>query len=1422
MPFSLKIVNRIAFCLLFIVCSVFYTCGQQSENEEQRITALLEKINTENRVIEELIENNLTNLPVGIKKTVSGTTFIIAVDSARITPQGMIIDAYTQIKFPGTNKLISFALRGAVITPSGLSQMGPTRLEIINDFHVPFNNQVTLVLPANGRNYIDWDCYGFRSANLSGVFEFSSDFFIPDDLNKSDNVTAGFEINTTDLNNILVSTTITPFRIKGLGDMSFTVREATIDMSDFVNCEGFVLPEDYQNIFDDSPQLWRGFFLKDLSVMLPSELNSSGERKEISATNLLIDDFGISGHFAATNVFSIDRGSASGWPFSLSLIEISLIQNKLVEGELRGFMGVPFLGSEPFGYSAQVLSTSNGLEYNFSVSVASEKEYPIPFGGTVKLDKGCTLKLKTGNGKFIPSAILNGTMSLKGESANIEGLRFERLHLIADSPYIIGGKFDSYGGTGFSLAGFGISIDSISLAFKSGKAALGLNVKMALMNKNDKGVSASTHFFMNASVRTEPDLSNPGIDRQKWNYDGILLQGIRVKGSVSLFSVFGSVYMFNDHPVYGDGLKGTVGLTVGKIIKDTASVEIFFGNKTDFKYWFADINIPTELPIGTVTLSSIGGGAYSNMEKVNLYAVNSEYVPKKDAGLGLMAHVGLYVKTEQIFNADASFEIAINKSGGVKFIRFTGEGRFFSGKDKETKNLTKVTASISMIYDNVNDSFHANLNVSMNVANAIRGTGPGDLLGEAVIHSDPVDWYIYIGRPSCPIGVEILGLLKTQSYFMAGTKIENMPLPPSEVSSIISNIDVDFMKSERGVATGRGIAFGILFKASAGIGKDKGFVYAYLNAGAGADIMLQNYGEARCEGRSGPIGINGWYASGQGYAFLTGKIGVRVKKSEFDIMSVAAALLVQAKMPNPSWFRGSIAARYSILGGLVKGKVNVTVVLGEECVLITNGDELGELKLIGDINPADGNNEVDVFAAPQVSFNTIIDKEFGMVNLFDQYAVYRARLDEFKVSTDNQTLNGTIQWNTAHDMATLKLQDILPGKKQVTATVKVHIEKKSGSGWQSLTGDPETSSVRFNTSDEPKSIPANNVAYSYPLKNQYNFYKTEYPKGYIKLFYGQPNLFSPVSGGTSWSYLARFKNMNQTVEVPVTYNSSEAMIYYDIPKSMISSSVYEITIVKKPVSTGAADRNLQRSDILISTVNADDSLRIANTELTGNEISGAATALHSFSFRTSLYSTFNEKLRSITKWQDQTSVDDKSRKKTYMSLLYIRARMNETFDKYETEGSGSEIGPLVFVEAGRGNSWIDNHIYPMLYDLYGTAGLKLDRNTNILGVFPSRAMYISNINSDGYLLTGTNHDAMHGDVYIKYYIPIYVHDDYYELRSKAASMYLNKHQTPAPQAQRLLGGNLKNLSEGNYPFKVSYRLPGINIITSTENFVFRY
>lgn len=1403
------------------MCPLTLCFTQQPLTEEDRIKALLDKINNEKRVVEELTNNNLTNLPVGIKKTVGNTTITIAVDSARITPQGMIIDAYTQIRLPGYTRVISFALRGAVITPSGLSQMGPTRLEMVSNISLKMSEMVSLSLAADGRNYIEWDCNGFRSVNLSGILTFSPLIFIPDNPGKADYVTAGFEVNTTDLNNILISTSITPFRLKGLSDMSFTVRSAVIDMSDYINCEGFALPKDYKLIFPDAPQLWRGFFLKDLLIKLPSELGSTGKRTEIEAKDLLIDDFGISGRFSAENILTLDQGNASGWPFSVSSLEIGLIQNKVVAGEIAGLMGVPFLGEAPLGYAAQVISGSDGLEYNFAVKTTAGEEYPVPFGGTVRLDKGCTFKVHVEDGKFIPSAVLNGAFYISGEGADIDGLRFERLHLITESPYIKGGTFDVSGGAGFKLAGFGLSVDSVSLAFRSGRAALGMNAKVALMNKKDKGVNASTRFFINASVKKETIPADQEKERLSWSYDGILLEGVRVKGNVSLFTLDGSVFIYKGHPVYGDGFTGKVGFTAGKIIKDTASVDIRFGNKDDFKYWFAHIDIPVKIPLGTITLSNLGGGAYSNMVRTDLASPASDYVPLKDGGLGLIANVGMYVKTEDIFNADVELEIATNSTGGVKFIRFAGEGRFFNPEAK-TDNLSKITASVNMIFDNTNNCFHANLRVFMNIANVIRGVGPQDLLGEAVIHSDPVDWYVYIGRPLYPLGVSVAGLLKTETYFMAGTKIDAMPLPPSEVSSIISGIDMDFMKNERGVASGRGVAFGLMFKASAGIGKDKGFVYAYFNAGAGADIMLQNYGDAKCEGREGPIGINGWYASGQGYAYLTGKVGIRVKKSEFDIMSVAAALLVQAKMPNPSWFRGNIAARYSILGGLVKGKVNVEVVLGEECILVNQGNELGGIKLIGDISPAAGSSEVDVFAAPQVSFNTSIDKVFTMTNLNDATNSYRVIMDKFELTTSsNQVIAGVPEWNPAHDMATLKLHEILPGRQQISATVTVHIEKKSGNAWIPVENGSETSTLSFSTGDEPKSIPDNNVAYSYPLRNQYNFYKNEYPHGYIKLIRGQPNLFTAESQGVRWSYYARFKGSSQTIEIPVAYNDQTSTITYDIPTALSGTAIYDMQILKRPVSGAATDANLVRSQITAKDANPMDSVSIATTDITGASVAETETELHALSFRTSMFATFGEKLKSISGWKDLSNVDDEDEVKTLMHILFATGHLEESFDRFETE-SIDNILPLVRIEAARGTSWIDTHVFPLIYDLYGTGGLTLQRNTDILGVFPARGMYVSNSKTGNYILDVSNAAAIPDDFYIKYFVPIYVSNDFRELLNLATAKYLDTGLKPPIQAQRLMAGMLNDLSRGSYPFTISYVLPGTGSITTTANYQIIY
>ena len=157
---------------------------------------------------------------------------------------------------------------------------------------------------------------------------------------------------------------------------------------------------------------------------------------------------------------------------------------------------------------------------------------------------------------------------------------------------------------------------------------------------------------------------------------------------------------------------------------------------------------------------------------------------------------------------------------------------------------------------------HGNLDVYVNIAGGLlKGMGPNNLACAAVMHFSPDEWYIHIGTPDNPAGLKLLGFATMQSYFMVGHNIPGSPPPPAQVSSILGDIDLDYMADENALGNGKGIAFGSRFDVSTGNLKFLIF-YAKFSAGMGFDIMLKDYGNTQCAGRNGPIGINGWYANG--------------------------------------------------------------------------------------------------------------------------------------------------------------------------------------------------------------------------------------------------------------------------------------------------------------------------------------------------------------------------------------------------------------------------------------------------------------------------------------------------------------------------------------------------------------------------------
>jgi hypothetical protein len=1484
MPTLQKLTALIILCLSFIFTQSYAqnTPGyKQVSAFENSINALCKDVLENGKTTDRLTEKDFADLPVGIARQIGNGTYVIAIDSAyRADKGGWFFSAYASIKFPGTTKPIAFAAKNIGFTKGGLTSTTQIKLLLASPQEIPLNESVSLVLPADGHNFIEFDCSGFKSVNLKGNFIFSDGLLKPDtEIAKgATTVTAGFEINTADLNNIMTTVNITPFKISGLDDVSFEVRNAVVDYSDIVNPSGFIFPQGYQQAYGDDIKLWRGFYLQDLIVRVNVVSDSTASKKgfSIDAHNLLIDDLGVSGTFTATNPLPIKDGSADGWPFSIDELSVTLQLNKIKGGGLKGKLGVPFLGDDPAPYTAQVEQGVHGMNYRFSLETTEAKVYNTPFSAKIRLDKGSIIILeKKENGSLIPSAVLNGALSTDGD-VKTDKIRFEKLTLTSKKPYVLGGEFSMVGSGQSSGAGFPISINNIKLKIYPGQIGIGFDVALNLGNSSsstdgsnkdsEKSFSASTNLEIlvkmeekQITIPASGEIAQHTQNKQEWKFDRVKVNQIKLACHTQAFTLDGTLDFYKEDPVYGNGFHGAIQFCIPSVLKDGVKVNAYFGTKQGsaetFRYWHLDAYVPVGkimiYPPALFLTGIMGGASYRMVRQqplvpdfsklgegsaANISTGSSNeamvYIPDETAGISFLAGITMVIANDNAINADIMFEVAFNRGGGLKYVQFNGSAFFMSPSASRDKSANApkgmIYASMSMLYDNDNKVFHSNLKTYVNIAGIITGSGPNFLVGEAVIHIDQHDWYTYVGRPSQMFGVTILGAITAQTYFMVGTKIENLPLPPPEVREIFGDIDLSLMRDDMASAGGKGFAAGVHLKVAFDSKNKLRPFYVMFAIGGGTDVMVRNYGNVQCVGHSGRIGVNGWYASGQAYVFLLGKVGLRVKRKSFDIVSVGLAALLQAKLPNPAWMRGMLAGRYSVLGGLVKGKFNLKFEVGEECEMLNQGSEIEDIVVIAALKPDNNGTDVSVFTAPQASFNTAIDTDFTMMDLNDNLNSYRIKLDEFVVKNGSTNIQGTIQWNDAKDVAILKTREILPPQSNLKISAKIHWERKvSGGSWEVMKTDNqvfyEVKESSFTTGTAPNFIPEENVSYSYPITHQYNLHVKESGDGYVKLEYGQEYLFRATEGGTTWSYTARFKDAKGKIsEVPLSYNAGATTANFSIPSTLEKESIYTLTFIKRPQQGTSIDQNVQRSEVK-QNAGDENEMSVQSNTLSGTITQDVEKEIYSQAFRTSKFSTFNEKWTSLGNGNDLFDVATGN-----VAVIGKRSNTLETFDEYELVGK-KNVQPLVQVSASPENTWLKNIIFPLMYDLYPyDADIKIEwRNPDQLGVKPLKGVKLTN-NMDLFKLTDDNVTAgiapsKSGNVLIGYYLSYYTYWDYSELLNKVSAKYLdNWSSRPAGVKKLLSATGYTDLLEGYYPVDVVYTLPGTNKVTFKSQILIKF
>lgn len=1402
--------------------------------------ALHKKIITESRLMELVDFQKAQNLPFGINKNLGGIDYLIAFDRIIFTPSGGKLSAFMSLEIPQNGKRIAFKDDNINFNKSGIG--AKARLQMIEDFPIKVGEKMLINLKADkGKTFVAFDCQGYKNMGIDAELELSRDMLIPENpdgsLSETGRVKGNFEVPyMSEWGEILAKVSLSPFQVNGLKGFTFQVNDAIFDFSEVANAPGIIFPRNYTSTSLPNPNnpLWQGVFIKNVSITLPKEFKKTDDKRlSFFAENFILDEVGISGNLGVKNLLPLNQGSMDTWKFSIDSLYLSLAMNQLSGGGFAGLLEVPIFDDDPLKYSAAIALGGN---YNFTVNTTGTKKIPL-WGAEAELWEGSGVQINVVESRFLPKINLNGKLNVGGE-VSLADITFQNLQVQTIKPYIqIGALSLASEKLQQRMAGFPITINNIGALSKDDDTGLDLDVVVNFVGEEDGGFGATAGLIVWGEQKTE-------TGRQKFKYKSTEITDVSIDVDGGAYKLKGDLSLYKQHAVYGKGFKGsiTATFTPGLEVKATAQ----FGNVNNFRYWYADAL--ATLPNGIMVapgfgLYGFGGGAYYHMRQnvtktITLPANENNnpldqsadagksltgivYVPDQTVFLGIKATVVVGTHpSPQPFNGDASFEIAFNDKAGIDFISFSGKAYFMTPMDKRNANAP-VYASLKIDYDVANSSLFGNLGVYMNVAGGMmKGIQPDNKSGSAVVYFSPSAWYIHIGTPEKRIGLKLMHIFESTSYIMVGTQMPAMPAPPANVSAILGG-DYNFMRDEDALKSGSGFAFGASMAMSTG---DLTFLifYANLTAGAGFDIMLKNYGDdVRCAGRAEPLGINGFYGSGQAYAYLSGKIGIKVDltfvKGNYDIIKLGAAALLQTKLPNPFWMKGTVGGHYSILGGLISGKCKFELTIGEQCQIV-GGSAVSGIRIIAETSPGQNEKKVNVFNAPQAAFNISINKVFELVDIDDQKKSFRAVMDYFKITEPSSTITGTLKWNANNDVVAFEPFEILPPNKTIKLSLKVHFEEQVNGVWQPLRVNnkvvEETAESTFETGTAPDFIPASNVSYSYPCLNQYNFYKDESTLGYIQLIRGQSYLFQP---GAEWKQTGRFVQGQSKYNFDFAYNTGEKKITFNIPKEkLLNEKVYSFKILNVPVKENAKiDANV-KTQVENQSKTEGVTVNVATKDVEGTLSLLQEKELFSTHFKTSKFSTFASKMNSITNsngwiWDIMTAVNE----------LGSNLTTSEYFDKYEIQGTKNSK-PLIQYEAILDNKWYTNEIYPLIYQEYPLAGkISVDwRQTDSLGLPPVRAIYLrqtpdNKLLEENEVTNGTFSPVSDYAAFI-YNLSLITYKDYEDLRRKAAIEYTKGGNA---SLGKLLSSYYPILGSGKYKMKVKYVLPGTENATSEKEIV---
>ncbi|MFK7049167.1 hypothetical protein FLACOL_00880 [Flavobacterium columnare] len=417
----------------------------QFASEDKFLDKIGKLFNDKNlKYVQNISKEELIKLPIGLKGlTNDGFKAEMVIVNAKVTAEYLQLTAFARLETQFLNTHLYFAAEDLKLSHDG-GIIGDWKLYSLGNTTLPqLGSKALLTIlggdierkngAIKGDSYIEFDCNGFKSMSFKLDIRLARSIIVPVDANGKRKVyssdlaqdkekAVGNEhyvgttlgIKGSGWNDLLLDLDLPAFEITSLKNWSFKLKKVTMDLSDTKNNPE--VTKNFPKVYETggffpggNKNIWKGFFAEEVEITMPKQFSnkSTGEKTKIESTNLLIDNFGVSGIFAGYKL--LDKGSASGWQYKLDYVGVGLELGKIKSAKILGYIKPSATDS-----FLEILGTFNEDKYLFQASV-TESDLKM-FKGKLVFEKNSWIKLEFDDtsDEFKASALLNGKMAFKG------------------------------------------------------------------------------------------------------------------------------------------------------------------------------------------------------------------------------------------------------------------------------------------------------------------------------------------------------------------------------------------------------------------------------------------------------------------------------------------------------------------------------------------------------------------------------------------------------------------------------------------------------------------------------------------------------------------------------------------------------------------------------------------------------------------------------------------------------------------------------------------------------------------------------------------------------------------------------------------------------------------------------------------------